>query len=236
MGITYKEYAWLTKPDDVNDRCVGGVSGCPYSYGISDCTCDSCDGNFGEEKCSKCWNREIPYSVIAEAVRDGNAGFNYKRGERFKLASCEIEGDVEIYHVDSSIGKYFISKHLYDFKYYIDKEEKKVKKEFTKADLKDGMMCERADGIRMLWISGEMRGITVWCSDTNNDLTISGRTDLSIAKVGYPDFDMYPTISQALDGDFKEILWERKQEKEISADEAFAVLKEHYGCDVKIKE
>lgn len=232
MGVTFKEYAWLINPNLLKNSEIGGVEGCPEGYGFEEHWCDG----HGMISCADCWNREIPYSVIAEAVRDGNAGFNYKRGERFKLASCEIEGDVEIYHVDSSIGKYFISKHLYDFKYYIDKEEKKVQKEFTKADLKDGMMCERADGKKMLWFNGEMRGIDTWYSGTQSNLTNPGRTDLSIVKVGYPDFDMYPTISQALDGDFKEILWERKQEKEISADEAFAVLKEHYGCDVKIKE
>ena len=33
------------------------------------------------------------------------------------------------------------------------------------------------------------------------------------------------------------ILWQRvPEEKIISSDEAFKVLKEHYGCDVKIKE
>ena len=112
----------------------------------------------------------------------------------------------------------------------------KVQKEFTKADLKDGMMCERADGIKMLWLNGEMRGINAWCSGTQSDLTNLGGKKLDIVRVGYPDFDKYGPISHALNGNFKEILWERKQEKEISSEEAFAVLKEHYGCDVKIKE
>lgn len=97
------------------------------------------------------------------------------------------------------------------------------------------MMCERADGEKMLWINGAMRGTDRWCSGTQNNLTNTVDI-LDIVRVGYPDFDRYRTISSALDGDFKEILWERKQEKEISSEEALAVLKEHYGCDVKIKE
>lgn len=232
MGITYKEYIWLINPDDVDETFYAGVLGCPSQYGISDEYFNFCPGN---KKCKDCMNQEIPYPVIAEAVRDGYGGFGYKKGERFKVVSCEIEGYVEIYHEESFNGRFSIGYCLRDFKFYIDKEEEKVKKEFTKADLKDGMMCERADGEKMLWINGAMRGTDMWCSGTQNDLTNTVNI-LDIVRVGYPDFDRYRTISSALDGDFKEILWERKREKEISSEEAFAVLKEHYGCDVKIKE
>lgn len=31
------------------------------------------------------------------------------------------------------------------------------------------------------------------------------------------------------------LIWERKEENIISSEEAFKILKEHYGCDVKIK-
>lgn len=233
MGITYKEYVWLIEPEDVDEIFSGGVSECPCEYGISYEESSNCDRNM---TCDDCMNQKIPYPVIAEVVKDGNAGFRYRKGEKFKLASCKINGDVEIYHADSPDGRYFISKHLDDFKFYIDKEEKKVQKEFTKADLRDGMMCERADGSKMLWLNGEMRGINAWCSGTQSDLTNSGGKSLDIVRVGYPDFDKYGPISYALNGDFKEVLWERKQEKEISSEEAFAVLKDHYGCDVKIKE
>lgn len=232
-GITYKEYVWLIKPEDLDETVDGGVIGCPVDYGISNKGLDCLPGI---EKCKDCMNQEIPYPVIAEVVRDGDAGFRYKKGEKFKLASCKVGGSVEIYHSKSLTGKYFMHDHLDDFKFYIDKEEKKVQKEFTKADLRDGMMCERADGKKMLWFNGEMRGIDKWCSGTQSNLTNPGREDLSIVRVGYPDFDKYGPISHALNGDFKEVIWERKEEKEISSEEAFAVLKEHYGCDVKIKE
>lgn len=235
MGITYKEYVWLTNPSNIKDTYCGGVYGCPKNYDISNDIFHTCN-RYNFTKCNNCWNQVIPYPVIAEVIRDGYAGFKYRRGEKFKLASCEIEGDAEIYHEESFNGRFSIGCCLRDFKFYIDKEEEKVKKEFTKADLKDGMMCEIADGKKMLWFNGEMRGIDAWCSGTQSNLTNPGREDLSIVRVGYPDFDKHTTISRALNGEFKEILWERKQEKEISSEEAFAVLKEHYGCDVKIKE
>lgn len=122
MGITYKEYIWLINPEDLGEKYEGGVMGCPDDYGIS----GKGFGCFPDiEKCKDCMNQEIPYPVIAEVVEDGDAGFRYRKGEKFKLASCKINGDVEIYHADSLDGRYFISNHLEDFKFYIDKEEKK---------------------------------------------------------------------------------------------------------------
>lgn len=236
MGITYKEYAWLVTPDMVNDIYGGGVLGCPKDHEISNDIIHKC-GRRNMTKCNDCWNQEIPYPVIAEAVRKTEIYPTFKAmlGEEFKV--CEVDMNT---HAKMGIriivnGFKFWTNHR-DFRYYIDKEEKKVKKEFTKADLRDGMMCERADGKKMLWLNGAMRGSDRWCSGIQNDLTVDMESGLDIVKVGYPDFDKYATISRALDGDFKEVIWERKQEKEISSDEAFAVLKEHFGCDVKIKE
>ena len=35
VGITYKEYVWLVKPNDIIETFCGGVYGCPIEYGIS---------------------------------------------------------------------------------------------------------------------------------------------------------------------------------------------------------
>ena len=233
MGVTFKEYAWLINPNLLKNSEIGGVEGCPEGYGFEEHWCDG----HGMISCADCWNREISYPVIAKAVRQTEIYPIHKAmpGDEFQV--CEVDMNTYTRMGVRIIvnGSKFWTNHG-DFRYYIDKEEKKVQKEFTKADLKDGMMCERADGKKMLWFNGEMRGIDKWCSGTQSNLTNPGREDLSIVRVGYPDFDKHTTISHALNGEFKEILWERKQEKEISSEEAFAVLKEHYGCDVKIKE
>ena len=67
VGITYKEYVWLVKPNDIIETFCGGVYGCPIEYGISnkgfDCLPDV-------KKCEYCMNQEIPYPVIAEVIRD----------------------------------------------------------------------------------------------------------------------------------------------------------------------
>ena len=138
MGITYKEYVWLIKPEDVNEILDGGVIGCPCDYGISYEDCINCSDYMS---CGDCMNQEIPYPVIAEVVEDGDAGFRYRKGEKFKLASCEINGDIEIYHADSSDGIYFISDHLEDFKFYIDKE-KEISLEEALAVLKEHYGCD----------------------------------------------------------------------------------------------
>lgn len=232
MGVTFKEYAWLINPNLLKNSEIGGVERCPESYGFEEHWCD----RHGMISCADCWNREISYPVIAKAVRQTEIYPIHKAmpGDEFQV--CEVDMNTYTRMGVRIIvnGSKFLANHG-DFRYYIDKEEEKVQKEFTKADLKDGMMCERADGEKMLWINGAMRGTDMWCSGTQNDLTNTVNI-LDIVRVGYPDFDRYRTISSALDGDFKKILWERKQEKEISSEEAFAVLKEHYGCDVKIKE
>lgn len=239
MSITWLEYARLVKPDIIGRGVYKPCLGCPrdlnkvgaYPLAVT-CQYTTCS----DENCTECWNQKIPYPVIAEAIRDGNFGFRYCVGDKFEITGVEQKADSG---VRISTNTYYIPFNG-DFKFYIDenyrKGEKEMQKEFTRDDLKDGMMCERRNGIRMLWLEGAMRGYNIWCSGTQYDLTGETNRDNDIVKVGYPDFDRYHVISDALSGNFKEVIWERKEEKEISSDEAFRVLKEHYGCDVKIKE
>lgn len=243
MSITWLEYARLVKPDIIGRGVYNTCLGCPgdlNKIGAHHVT-GSClygDGGYGDAICTECWNQKIPYPVIAEAVRDGYYGFSYYVGDKFEITGVEQKEEGGRY-MSISTNIYFIPSNG-DFKFYIDenyrKGEKEMHEEFTRDDLKDGMMCERRNGIRMLWLEGAMRGYNVWCSGTQYDLTGETNRDNDIVKVGYPDFDRYHVISDALSGNFKEVIWERKEEKEISSDEAFRVLKEHYGCDVKIKE
>ena len=109
--------------------------------------------------------------------------------------------------------------------------------EFARVNLEDGMMLELRNGLKMIWLYGHKVGPQSWGSKTHDDLT-GFRYETDIVKVGYPDMNkaIEGGLEYILNLDFSEILWERKEEKKISSEEAFAVLKEHYGCDVKIKE
>lgn len=300
MGITYKEFAWLINPNKLDDTNIyGGVNGCPGDIADGENKLYDCM-NPERKECTECWNREIPYPVIAEAVRDtmSLADFNIKKGSKFKVCEVDMEEkDFTFSIIDSENGvERFVRAN--DFKIYIQKEEEKVSKfkvgdkvrikkfktrpkywntcggmdkyagmvvtisgnyscgisiyedggawvwnesdfapaEFTKADLEDGMMVEQRDGSRWIWLYGALRRKSVWCSGTKEDLTGESEA-LDIVKIGYPEIDSVKGHLEAiLESDFSEILWERQEEKEISSEEAFAVLKEHYGCDVKIKE
>lgn len=303
MGITFKEFAWLAEPERINKNFeFGGVAGCPGDVIDGEIKPSACKG-LGEKECTECWNCEIPYPVIAEAARDtmSLAGFNIKKGSKFKVCEVDMEEKDFTFSIIDSENDVERFVRANDFKIYIQKEEEKVSKfkvgdkvrvkkfktrpdhwnqhgemdkyagkvvtisndtewgfnifednrswawlksdfapaEFTKADLKDGMMAELRDGSRWLWLYGALRGIGVWCSVTQEDLTGQNQ-DLDIVKIGYPEIDNTflgrGVLEFILESDFAETLWERQDEKEISSEEAFAVLKEHYGCDVKIKE
>lgn len=239
MSITWLEYARLVKPDIIDQGYYEPCSGCPGDIYETENRYRHCPyGSANDENCTKCWSEKIPYPVIAEAVCDGNYGFRYFAGDKFEIIEVteKADGDIRI------ITKYYYLPFNDDFKFYIDKdygkEEKEMQEEFTMDDLKDGMMCEMRSGKRMLWLAGAMRDYNEWCSATEKNLLTGryGYDEFDIVKVGYPDFDSNKTIKGALNSDFKEVIWVRKEEKEISSDEAFRVLKEHYGCDVKIKE
>lgn len=238
MSITWLEYARLVRPDIIDKGIYEPCTGCPGDLdeiGVHWVT-KTCPYKFASnENCTKCWNEVIPYPVIAEAIKDGYYGFKYKVGDKFTIRNVTVKCNELSIESDS----YYIPNDK-TFKFYIDKDygkgEKEMQKEFTRDDLKDGMMCEMRNGRRMLWMAGAMRDCNTWHSRTQYDLTGEASRDHDIVKVGYPDFDNNKTIKGALNSGFKEVIWERKEEKEISSDEAFRVLKEHYGCDVKIKE
>lgn len=301
MGITYKKFAWLIEPERINENYLfGGVIGCPGDIVNGEGVLNKCN-DISMHGCIECWNREIPYPVIAEAARDtiSLAGFNIKKGSKFKICKVDMETKdnfaLSIFDSENDVRRYVCAD---DFKFYIQKEEEKMSKfkvgdkvrikkfktrpehwntyggmdryagmvvtisgnyscgisiyedggawvwnesdfapvEFTKNDLKDGMMVEQRDGSRWIWLYGALRRKSVWCSGTKEDLTGEGEA-LDIVKIGYPEIDSVKGHLEAiLESDFSEILWERTEKKEISSEEAFAVLKKHYGCDVKIKE
>ena len=113
--------------------------------------------------------------------------------------------------------------------------------DFTKSDLKTGMVVETRNGNRyMVYESRLLRHLNY--AELNNydqNMKCISDEDFDIVKC----FDIHSNaysigdiISPGCNSDL-DLLWERKpEEKVISSAEAFKVLKEHYGCDVKIKE
>lgn len=101
-------------------------------------------------------------------------------------------------------------------------------KEMTKADLKDGMVCEQRDGELMMWLNGTMIGESRWCSGTGDDLKdVHGKEKNDIVKV-------YKTsaykLSDILSQKYLTLIWERKEPKIMT----LADIERELGYPIKI--
>lgn len=103
---------------------------------------------------------------------------------------------------------------------------------FTKSDLKEGMILELRDGTRMMWLFGMARGITETLFSLNNDLTCEV-DEYTIMKV-YERGD-YTSFRGMLDNPGK-LIWERRELRFVTKNEVIQILEKHYGCKVEIME
>lgn len=110
-----------------------------------------------------------------------------------------------------------------------------------KSDLKSGMVVEYRDGRRRLviWMEEMKKLVFVggdgWTGEGsyNDDLTSQNYPELDIVKV-YQLVKGF-RFGEMMDVGQGELIWSREDDsKEITAEEAFRILEEHYGCRVKI--
>lgn len=117
MEITYKQLAELQHPDYIyiNEKYLGGVRGCPKTYGYtSSIPCSDPDKN----KCEACWNTEIPYPVYAIAKHDGRIPgtlYEFHKGDKFLL--CKIKSNLTI-RILYETSQYLVDSK--DFDIYVD--------------------------------------------------------------------------------------------------------------------
>lgn len=107
-----------------------------------------------------------------------------------------------------------------------------------KSDLKSGMVVEVRNGDRYLLIedSGEIFLLGYdgfnYMHSYEEDLTMISNPDYDIVRV-WSSFPAGFKYLAALDPECA-VVWTREETREITAEEAFRILKEHYGCPVKI--
>ena len=106
--------------------------------------------------------------------------------------------------------------------------------QFTKNDLKNGMVVELENNGLLLVMGNVLIGDGCWSdiSNYNDDLSGIGRYSLDIIRVY--DVCEHPRYIDTFFQHLGEVIWERKKTKEIPLKEAIAVLKAHYGCDIAI--
>lgn len=100
-------------------------------------------------------------------------------------------------------------------------------KEMTKADLKDGMVCERRDGELMLWINGALRGINDWDTPGESLKNEFGIDENDIVKIYVTNGN---TLKDMLKRRNLTLIWERKERKEMT----LADIERELGYPVKI--
>lgn len=70
--MTYREFAQKEYPEWVMEEYMGGVLGCPHDIApdAKDLCEKGCPHNGSEEKCTRCWDQEIPGQTSQEAKAD----------------------------------------------------------------------------------------------------------------------------------------------------------------------
>ena len=108
-----------------------------------------------------------------------------------------------------------------------NREIKEEDKMFTKDMLKDGMIIELRNGNRFIMINGCAVGKSTYCTleYCKYDLTSKTSDDFDIVKV----FEVNtPTTFISILSNPGKLIWERKEVKEITAEEACKLLKEKF--------
>lgn len=222
MGITYKELLWLLHPEKADDREQGGCAGCPHDYGFDD---DSgCKSTALMEYCDTCWNREIPYPVIAKIV--DTAGMSFRKpeiGNEYIVEKVDMSSSSPVFLVGGMSRSYFNA----GIEYRIDK---KSRLEFDKSYLKTGMVVKTRRGEKFIVIGDRIVGEQAWA-----EIGWLGSSESNEIMEVYAVSDSVTGLDTILhEQELGTLIWTCA--KEISADEAFRVLREHYGCNVRIKE
>lgn len=121
MGITRKEFAWLRNSKEILSS--GDVVGCP-TYGGKrlnrECTLIQYIQrglyNGSSLECQKCWNKEIPYIVKAQAKKKRRFGeFKFNKGDTFTVLSVNECFDYAVLIWDPFSGMHNAKKEWFYF-------------------------------------------------------------------------------------------------------------------------
>lgn len=128
-------------------------------------------------------------------LADGTYSSEYKIGDKFETVDGEIfqKGSIVTYTTDvPSDRPWFTNKHgrEYSCMWYRLKPYKEPVKQFTKSDLRDGMICTSRCGY-VYTVQGDRMnrggGLHMCLENLEEDLTVDGGTgDLDIMKVEQP--------------------------------------------------
>lgn len=113
-----------------------------------------------------------------------------------------------------------------------------MKKEFTKADLKDGMVVEQADKRRYLVLGDKIidhssyNGLSQFAEDLTN---VKYGNEFDIVKVYNVVFNGTKSLVSIFYDENLELIWERKKIKHMTVEEMQKKLEELTGEKIKVK-
>ena len=113
-----------------------------------------------------------------------------------------------------------------------------MNKEFTKADLRDGMVVEQRDGNMYLVLAGMVvrkRGYDR-IGDYDDDLKCAGYTGGDIVKVYRITPESLRCIEDVFIKNNLELIWERKEPKKMTIEEMRKKLEELTGEEIEVTE
>lgn len=131
--ITYRELLWLTHPEDVKDDAFDMPCPSQYRYDLT-LWCPAVDS------CDDCWDREIPYPVVAEAAIESMSivnGYVAEKGAKLYVERVDMDTTTN-WNVELSEERnleWSIWFDRKDFRFYIDKEEESETMKYKVGDI-----------------------------------------------------------------------------------------------------
>lgn len=158
----------------------------------------------------------------------------WRNGESYlKNTNYDMYNERTCYYGD---GEYSTRDFAEKYNYKILEWSDCMKKEFTKADLKDGMVVEQRDGNMYLVLAGMVvrkRGYDR-IGDYDDDLKCAGYTGGDIVKVYRITPESLKCIEDVFIKSNLELIWERTELKKMTAEEMRKKLEELTGEQIEI--
>lgn len=152
----------------------------------------------------------------------GNSYLSYTHYGEYRDKTC-YSGD----------GGYQSYDYFEKYKYNILEWGDYMKKEFTKSDIKDGMVVEYRDGDRRLVIDKYLIGKNAYYElSTYNENLEDKYPGLTIMKVF--KIRQRAILERILDDDNLELIWERKEPKKMTIEEMRQKLEELTGEEIEV--
>lgn len=103
--MTYREKMTIEHPGYIDEKCMGGVAGCP-----DDKKKDICRGS--SEKCRACWDREIPGS---EPVKKPESSDNVNHPSHYQGKHECVDEMIAMFGVEAV--KHFCMCNVYKYRF-----------------------------------------------------------------------------------------------------------------------